>query len=134
MARNQAPKPTKGELEILRVLWERGPSTVRQVFKTLSQQKETTYNTVLKLMQIMTDKGLVIRDTSDRPQVYEPAVTAEQAERKLVREVLDRVCGGSASRLVLHALTAKRASAEDLAEVKRIVRELEKGKGGESRR
>jgi predicted transcriptional regulator len=131
MARKQPPKPTKGELEILQILWERGPSTVRQVFKALSQQKETTYSTVLKLMQIMTDKGLVTRDTSDRPQVYEPAVTAEQAERKLVRDILDRVCGGSASRLVLHALTAKRASTEDLAEVKRIIRQLEKGQRSE---
>jgi BlaI family penicillinase repressor len=130
MAKNQPPKPTKGELEILQVLWERGSGTVRQVFKTLSQQKQTSYNTVLKLMQIMTDKGLVTRDTSDRPQVYEPTVTAEQAERKLVRDVLDRVCGGSASRLVLHALTSKRASAEDLREIKRIVRELEKKRDG----
>lgn len=130
MTRKQPPKPTKGELEILQVLWERGPSTVRQVFKTLSQHKDITYNTVLKLMQIMTDKGLLARDASDRPQVFEPTVTAEQAERKLVRDVLDRVCGGSASRLVLHALTAKRASAEDLREVKRIVRGLEKKRNG----
>jgi predicted transcriptional regulator len=131
MSKKQPPKPTKGELEIMQVLWERGPSTVRQVFRTLSKQKKTTYNTVLKLMQIMTDKRLVNRDTSERPQVYEAAVTAEQAERRLVQDVLSRVCGGSASRLVLHALTAKRPSAEDFAEVKRIIRQLEKGKRGE---
>lgn len=130
MARKRTPHPTDGELEILRVLWERGPSTVRQVHKELNRRKRTGYTTVLKIMQIMTGKKLVKRDTSERPQIYEAHRPKEQVERQLVLHLLDRMFGGSSQKLVLSALTAKAASAEDLAEIKRIIRKLERESDG----
>src|SRR5262245_34359130 len=97
-------KPTDAELSILRVLWMRGPSTVRQVTEALG--RDTGYTTILKLLQIMTDKGLVARDESSRTHVYEPAFTQDETERQLVNDLLERVFDGSASKLVLQALAA----------------------------
>lgn len=115
------PRPTDAELAILRVLWSRGPSTVRQVHDALSRERSTTYTTALKLMQIMTDKGLVERDESDRSHVYHPKLTEEQTQRQLLRDLLDRAFGGSSSRLVMQALATKRASAEELNEIRRLL-------------
>src|SRR5262249_53280162 len=112
-------KPTDAELSILRVLWTRGPSTVRQVTEALG--RDTGYTTVLKLLQIMTDKGLVSRDESSRTHVYEPAFTQDETERQLVSDLLDRVFDGSASKLVLQALAAKRASPAELAIIRRML-------------
>jgi predicted transcriptional regulator len=126
MLRNQLPKPTEAELAILQVLWERGPSTVRNVTESLQEQRGTGYTTSLKLMQIMHEKGLVVRDESKLSHVYEAALPAEQTQRQLVRDLLDRAFRGSARQLVVQALSAKRASREELAEIRRLIEELEK--------
>src|SRR6185369_6985704 len=97
-------KPTDAELAILRVIWRRGPSTVRQVHEVLSQDREIGYTTVLKLMQIMTEKGLVERDESERTHVYQSMLTQEETQQQLVGDLLDKAFGGSASQLVMQAL------------------------------
>ena len=123
MSRNgPAPRPTDAELAILRVLWERGPSTVRQVHDVLvARVGPTAYTTALKLLQIMTDKGLVRRDDTDRTHVYTTRLSEEQTQRLLVRDLLERAFGGSASKLVMQALNAKRATAEEMVEIRRLI-------------
>jgi BlaI family transcriptional regulator, penicillinase repressor len=121
-------RPTDAELAILRVLWSRGPSTVRQVHEALSRERETGYTTVLKLMQIMTEKGLVERDESERTHVYQARFTQEQTQQRLVTDLLEKAFGGSASQLVMRALAAKPASADELAQIRRLLDELEGGK------
>jgi len=120
-------RPTDAELAILRVLWSRGPSTVRQVHEALSRDRETGYTTVLKLMQIMTEKGLVERDESERTHVYQARFTQEATQQRLVSDLLDKAFGGSASQLVMQALAAKPASADELAQIRRLLDELEGG-------
>jgi BlaI family transcriptional regulator, penicillinase repressor len=117
--------PTDAELEILGVLWARGPSTVRGVQEELSSRRDVGYTTALKLLQIMHEKGLVRRDESARTHVYEAAVAQERTQNALVGDLLDRAFGGSASALVLGALAAKPASREELAEIRRLLDELE---------
>ena len=112
-------KPTDAELAILRVLWARGPSTVRQVAEDLG--RDTGYTTVLKLLQIMTEKRLVRRDESSRTHVYEAAYTQDQTERQLVTDLLDRVFDGSAAKLVLQALATTKATPEELDEIKKLI-------------
>jgi BlaI family transcriptional regulator, penicillinase repressor len=121
MPRNIIPRPTDAELTILRVLWERGPSTVRQVHEVMTRERPTAYTTALKLLQIMADKGLVRRDETDRSHVYQARLTREQTQRQLVRDLLDRAFGGSSSKLVMQALAARRASAEELGEIRRLL-------------
>ena len=118
-------KPTDAELAILKVLWERGPSTVREVAVALG--RDGAYTTILKLLQIMADKGHVRRDESARTHVYAAAFTEHQTQRQLVSDLLDRAFGGSASKLVLHALEARKATPEDLAEIRRL---LDQRRGG----
>jgi predicted transcriptional regulator len=114
-------KPTDAELSILRVLWTRGPSTVRQVAEAMG--RESGYTTVLKLMQIMTEKRLVRRDESARTHVYESVYTEDQTKRQLVTDLLDRVFDGSAAKLVLQALASNKTSPEELAEIKKLLEE-----------
>ncbi|MGH9308970.1 MAG: BlaI/MecI/CopY family transcriptional regulator [Vicinamibacterales bacterium] len=123
MAKNPGtPRPTDAELAILRVLWERGPSTVRQVHEALgTRERQTAYTTALKLLQIMTEKGLVRRDDTDRTHVYQARLSEGQTQRQLVRDLLDRAFGGSSSKLVLQALNARRASPEELAEIRKLI-------------
>ena len=121
MSKHELPRPTDGELAILRVLWDRGASTVRQVHDVLSRQRPTAYTTALKLLQIMTEKGLVRRDETDRTHIYEPRLSEEQTQRQLVRDLLDRAFAGSASKLVMQALAARRASPEELGEIRRLL-------------
>ncbi len=121
MTRHHVPRPTDAELAILRVLWDRGPCTVRQVHEVLSRERPAAYTTSLKLLQIMTDKGLVSRDERDRSHVYHAKLTEEQTQRQLVRDLLDRAFGGSATKLVMQALAARRASAEELSEIRRLI-------------
>jgi len=121
-------RPTDAELAILRVLWGRGPSTVRQVHEVLSRDRETGYTTVLKLMQIMTEKGLVERDESERTHVYQARLTQEQTQQQLVDNLLEKAFGGSAAQLVMRALAAKEASADELAQIRQLLDELEGGK------
>jgi predicted transcriptional regulator len=116
---NRPRKPTDGELAILRVLWARGPSTVRQVAEALA--RDTGYTTALKLLQIMTEKGLVRRDETSRTHVYEAAATEDQTQRTLVSDLLDRAFGGSAAKLVLQALATSKTSPEELIEIKRLI-------------
>jgi predicted transcriptional regulator len=117
-------KPTPAELEILRVLWTRGPSTVREVHEALGD-RETGYTTALKLLQIMAEKGLVARDETARAHVYAARVEEADTQRQLVRELLDRAFGGSAAKLVMQALATRRASAEEIAGIRRMLDELE---------
>jgi BlaI family transcriptional regulator, penicillinase repressor len=121
------PRPTPAELEILRVLWERGPSTVREVHESLDRERPTGYTTVLKLLQIMTEKGIVTRDESARAHVYAARVPEADTQRQLVGDLLDRAFGGSALKLVLHALSARKASPAEIARIRRMLDELEGG-------
>lgn len=115
------PRPTDAELAILRVLWQQGPCTVRQVHEALSRERPSAYTTALKMLQIMTEKGLVRRDVSDRTHVYHAKWSEEQTQRQLVRDLLDRAFGGSSSKLVMQALSARRASPEELNEIRRLL-------------
>lgn len=115
------PKPTDAELAILRVLWERGASTVRQVHEALADTRETGYTTTLKLMQIMADKGLVTRNETARTHVYSPNAGQEQTERLLVQDLVDRAFGGSAAQLVLRALSEKGATDAELTEIRKMI-------------
>ena len=128
MPETELPRPTDAELEILKVLWRRGPSTVREVFETLGETKGTGYTTVLKLMQIMAEKGLVVRDESERAHRYEAAAPEDETQRRLVGDLLRKAFDGSAKKLVMQALSTERASAEELSEIRRMLDELE-GKG-----
>ena len=127
MKKPHPPKPTDAELAILRVLWQRGPSTVREVWGQLSTTQATGYTTVLKTMQIMLTKSLVERDEADRSHVYRPAVREEQTQRQLVGYLLDRVFAGSARKLVMQALSVKKASPAELAAIRKLLDELEGG-------
>jgi BlaI family penicillinase repressor len=120
-------RPTPAELEILRVLWDRGPSTVREVQEWLSRDKPTGYTTVLKLLQIMTEKGLTQREETARAHVYEAKIPQGQTQRLLVRDLVDRAFGGSASQLVMQALSARRSTPEELARIRRMLDEMEGG-------
>jgi predicted transcriptional regulator len=113
-------KPTDAELGILSVLWSRGPSTVRQIAEDMG--REAGYTTILKLLQIMTEKGLVVRDEGARTHVYEAAYTQDQTQRQLVTDLLERAFDGSAAKLVLQALAATKTSPEELAEIKKLLR------------
>lgn len=126
MAKRDLPMPTDAELAILRVLWDRGPSTVRDVTDALQAERGTGYTTALKLLQIMTDKGLVQRDDSQRTHVYEAVVPAEETQRQLVGDLLARAFHGSAQQLVLQALSTKKASRAELAEIRKLLDEMEK--------
>ena len=125
MARNRTPRPTDRELTILRILWDNGPSTVRQVNEAMNTDGSTGYTTTLKLMQIMTDKGLLCRDDSQFKHVYEPALTEEKAQKQLVGDMLERAFCGSAEKLVLRALSAKKISAGELASIRKMLDEFE---------
>ena len=119
------PRPTDGELAILRVLWERGPGTVREIQEGLAGSREVGYTTVLKRLQIMTEKGLVRRNETERAHVYAARAPREQTERQLVGDLLDRAFAGSASTLVMRALSSKKASSEELARIRKFLDELE---------
>jgi predicted transcriptional regulator len=130
MRRKGAPRPTDAELEILRVLWRNGPSTVRDVQEALNRNKPTGYTTVLKLMQIMTEKGLVRRDEGQRAHVYEARYAQEQTQQQLIGDLIDRVFDGSAAKLLMQALATKeKASSEELSEIRRVLDSFERGVG-----
>jgi BlaI family transcriptional regulator, penicillinase repressor len=118
-------KPTDAELAILRILWTRGPSTVRDVATEMG--REEAYTTVLKLLQIMTDKQLVRRNESARTHIYEAAHSEEQMQQHLVTDLLDRAFDGSAATLVMRALSSKKTSAKDLAEIRKLLKSRQGG-------
>jgi predicted transcriptional regulator len=123
------PQPTRAELAILRVLWKQGRCTVRQVHEALheEQDKDTVYTTVLKLLQNMADKGLVRRDERERTHVYEAAINEQKTQRDLLRDLVERAFGGSTASLVIQALSIKRASPEEIEEIRKL---LDKSEGG----
>lgn len=123
------PLPTEGELRLLRILWNRGPSTVREVHDSLGAASDTGYTTVLKLLQIMHAKGLVIRDESSRTHIYAAAVPPETTQRQLVADLVERAFGGSASTLVMQALAPRAASREELSQIRGLLDELERREG-----
>lgn len=128
MAKNAA-RPTDSELEILRVLWREGPSTVRQVHDVIREDRETGYTTILKLMQIMVEKQLVTRDESSRSHVYSAKYRREQTQSQLLRDLMRRAFDGSANQLVMQALRAHRISAEEIREIREYLDDLEESDG-----
>jgi BlaI family transcriptional regulator, penicillinase repressor len=128
MPKREWPRPTDAELEILNVLWQRGASTVRDVHEAISHSKPNVgYTTVLKLMQIMAEKDLVRRDESQRAHVYEARRPREQTQRQLIGDLLERAFDGSAMKLVMQALSAKKTSAEELSSIREMLDEVERG-------
>jgi len=122
---NPPPRPTDAELAILRVLWRRGPSTVKQVHEELSRHSSSVYTTTLKILQIMTEKGLVTRDESQRAHLYTTRLPEEETQSQLVGDLLDRAFEGSAGRLVMRALSSRPASAGELEEIRNLLDRLE---------
>ena len=125
MTKPQIPQPTPAELAILNILWRRGPGTVREVHEGLAST--VGYTTVLKLLQIMTAKGLVTRKESGRTHIYDAAMTEESTQRRMVTDLVDRAFGGSALRLVVQALSTKPATPEELDEIKRLLKAMDGG-------
>ncbi len=125
MARHKSPGPTDRELAILSVLWQHGPSTVRQVHEALQDDSETGYTTTLKLMQIMAEKGLLNRKGAGRQHVYRPAISEEKTQKQVVGEMMEKVFAGSAEKLVMRALSARKVSAEELKRIREMLDELE---------
>jgi predicted transcriptional regulator len=120
-------RPTEAELSILRVLWESGPGSVRDIQRILNAIRPTGYTTVLKTMQIMTEKALVTRDESVRPQIYRAHYSQEQTQRQLLRDLLQRAFGGSVKTLVLQALSTRKSSAAELEEIEKLLDRIEGG-------
>ena len=120
--KNESPKPTDGELELLTILWNRGQSTVRELFEAVNAERPVVYTSVLKLLQIMTEKGLVARDERERAHVYRAAVERDETQRRFVRELSERFFAGSASQLALRALEMEAASEEELDEIRKLLR------------
>lgn len=125
MSKLPTPRPTDAELAILRILWREGPCTVRQVMEHLNRSRPTGYTTVLKFLQIMTQKKLVQRDESQRKHVYIARYSEERTQQQLVFDLLERAFGGSRTKLVMQALAGQRATPEELAEVRKLLDELE---------
>jgi BlaI family penicillinase repressor len=120
--KQELPKPTEGELELLTILWDRGEATVRELFDAVNVRRPVVYTGVLKLLQIMTDKGLVERNESERAHVYRAAIAREETQRRFMREISDRFFAGSAAQLALRALEMETASEEDLNEIRKLLR------------
>ena len=121
------PRPTDAELEILTVLWSRGPSTVRDIHETIAARKPTQYTTVLKMLQIMAEKGLVLRDEAQRAHIYEAARAREWTQKQLAGDLLERGFNGSAARLMQGALSGRKTSRAELAELRKLLDDYEKG-------
>ena len=122
MMKSEIPRPTSGELELLTILWDRGQATVRDLFDAVNAQRPVVYTGVLKQLQIMTEKGLVLRDERDRAHIYSPAIAREDTQRQFVRELSDRFFAGSAAQLALHALEMEAATDEELDEIRKLLR------------
>jgi predicted transcriptional regulator len=123
-----ATLPTASELEILRVIWDRGPSTVREVYRAMAADRDIGYSTVLKFMQIMTDKGTLVRDERVRPQVYRAAHPQQQMQRGILRDLVDRAFGGSAVSLVMHALSDRKATKDERRQIREMLDEMDGAK------
>jgi predicted transcriptional regulator len=124
MPRTPSSQPTEVELQILRILWQRGPSTARQIHNQLAEVRDTNYSTTVKMLSVMLEKDLVRRDESVRPQVFRPAATQQRTQQRILKELIQKVYDGSIGSLVLQALASKKATPEELAEIRRILDEL----------
>ena len=120
-----APNPTEAELELLSILWARGPSTVREIHEIVSGEKDTGYTTTLKILQKMTDKRLVVRDESQRSHVYRAAVKAEKTQRRLVDRLLENAFGGAVEQLVMQALSSRKVDPGEIARLRKLLDDLE---------
>jgi BlaI family transcriptional regulator, penicillinase repressor len=127
MPRSPSSRPNDVELAILRVVWSREACTVREVHDALRAERDTGYTSTLKMMQVMSEKGLLKRDDSQRPQVYRPAIPQEQTQKKLVRDLVKTVFGGSARKLVMQAVQSHKISREELKEIRNLLDQLEEG-------
>ena len=134
MSKPESPRPSEAELAILQVLWERGPSTVREVFDRVGKARNTGYTTVLKLLQIMAAKGLVERDESRKSHVYRAGASRTATQRRLVLDLIEKAFGGSGRDLVMQALSTRRASTKELAEIRSLLDDLEEANDGADRR
>ncbi|HEX7157739.1 MAG TPA: BlaI/MecI/CopY family transcriptional regulator [Edaphobacter sp.] len=121
--KQQLPKPTEVELELLQVLWEKGGATVREIFEVVSQHRSLGYTSVLKMLQIMTEKGLVERTEAGKAHIYRAAASQEETQSQILRDLSERLFAGSAAQLAMHALSMQPASAEELEEIRRIIRQ-----------
>lgn len=128
MPRHPSSKPTDVELKILEVLWRRGPSTVRQVHLELAAERDTGYSTTLKMMQVMREKGLIVRDDSVRPQLYRSAETQEQTQLGMLDDLAQKAFGGSAANLMMRMLSADRVSPEELEQIQELIQKAREEK------
>ena len=120
-----SPLPTASELEILQIIWQLGPTTVREVYRTLAREREIGYSTVLKFMQIMTEKGTLVRDGTVRPQLYRAAQPRQKTQRGIVRDVIDRAFGGSSANLIVQALADRRSTADERRQIRELLDKLD---------
>jgi BlaI family penicillinase repressor len=127
MPRPTSSQPTEVELLILSILWEQGPSTARQIHNRLAEERDTNYSTSVKMLSVMLDKRLVKRDESVRPQIFRPAASQERTQKRMLKDLIQRAYDGSAGSLVLQALASQKASPEELAEIRRLLSEMEGG-------
>lgn len=125
MARHPSPQPTEVELQILRILWNDGPSIARHIHDSLQEFKQTTYSTTVKMLSVMLDKGLLKRDDDVRPQVYRPHRPRQQTQKRMLSDLIDKVYEGSAATLMQHALSSNKASADDIAAIRQLLDDLE---------
>ena len=125
MARHVSSQPTEVELQILRILWEAGPCIAREIHERLQEGKRTTYSTTVKMLSVMLDKGLVTRNEKARPQVYQAAATQQRTQNRMLSELIDKVYDGSAKSLMLHVLSSKKATPEELDEIRRWIDQME---------
>jgi len=116
------PRPTESELELLRILWDKAPATVREIFDALNMERPSGYTTVLKLLQIMTAKGLVVRDEANRAHVYRSAISQDAMQSKILKDLSVRLFSGSAAQLALHALAMEPASDTELEEIRALLK------------
>ena len=125
MARHTSLQPTEVELQILRILWDDGPSIARHIHDSLQEFKQTTYSTTVKMLSVMMDKGLLKRDENASPLVYRPAVPQQRTQKRMLGDLIDKVYDGSAAALMMHALSSKKATAEELQEIRDLLNQLE---------
>lgn len=125
MARHVSSQPTDVELQILRILWDDGPSIARHIHDSLQRFKQTTYSTTVKMLSVMLDKGLLKRDDDAKPQVYRPAKAQQRTQKQMLGNLIDRVYDGSAAQLMMHALSSKKATPEEIAQIRELLNEME---------
>lgn len=125
MPRPPSQQLTEVELQILQILWEKGPSPVRVIHESLSEIRDTNYSTTVKMLSVMLEKGLVTRDEQERPHVYQPVVTRKKAQKRMLGNLIDQLYSGSTTSLVLQALSSKKTSPEELAKIRQLLDQIE---------